>query len=62
MRRANVNDDTTWPRATTIWFRSDRRLQEVEDARRGIRIPETSDVELFERIAVKWNSDLASEL
>ena len=45
--------------ATTIWFRSDRRLQVVEDARRGIRISvlEDSDVAFVERIAEKRNSD-----
>ena len=39
-----------------------RRLQVVEDARRGIRILEDLDVGLFERIAVKRTSDLCSEL
>ena len=49
---------------TTIWFRSVRRLQEVEYARRGIRnsVLEDSDVGLFERIAVTRKSDLTSEL
>ena len=57
-RRANASDDATWPRATTNWFQSRRRLQVVEDARRGIRLPETSDVRLFERTVVKRKSDL----
>ena len=48
--------------ATTIWFRSKRRLQVVEDARRGLWILETSDVQIVERIAVKRNSDLISDL
>ena len=48
--------------ATTIWFRSERRLQVVEDARRGFRILEDSDVRLFERKAQTQKSNLVNEL
>ena len=44
LRRATRREDTRRRPPPQFGFEARRRLQEVEDARRGFRIPETSDV------------------